>query len=476
MNNVEPQLSGRRTGTSGTQGSQRDPDQRQVAEAWERFAAGDDAVQGVRPSILLSWYRCRDVHKVSPHLRAAPEADVDTDHSLQQDVLFTKLGGAAGAAASQVSLHNTLITVTDGAGRILASWGPQGCLRHGTETSLAPTFSWSEPASGTNGMGTALERPGLALVEGAEHWCQGFHEWNCAGIAIRDPVSQAPLAALNVSRWGEQLPDAAAPWLRRTAQGFESELRDQAIHNGKALLQACAELDAKVSGVLVAVDVAGKVIIANETARALLGVVCSIPAIDPNARLTTEVPDLALFVRQAVRRAVKDADWRGIVQLEVPSEDEVLTAELRPVRRAHEVVGILVVGSDHPTGEQLGRDLELRKEKGFPPRIGAIRGTRIVLLSPQEIRYAEADSHAVWLMTDRGRLRAAARGIDNIERQLSPSVFLRVHRRYIVNVGRVKEVEQGFKGALTLTTSSCEHEGIPVSRRHSAQLRRALGF
>jgi len=105
-----------------------------------------------------------------------------------------------------------------------------------------------------------------------------------------------------------------------------------------------------------------------------------------------------------------------------------------------------------------------------------MRGTRIVLLAPHEIRYAEANSHAVWFVTDQGRLLAATRGIDNVERQLDPSTFLRVHRRYIVNVSRIKEVEPGFKGSLTLAMSCGEQEGIAVSRRYAARLKCVLGL
>lgn len=31
-----------------------------IAAARERFAAGADSVHGVRPEILVSWYRCRE--------------------------------------------------------------------------------------------------------------------------------------------------------------------------------------------------------------------------------------------------------------------------------------------------------------------------------------------------------------------------------------------------------------------------------
>jgi DNA-binding LytR/AlgR family response regulator len=80
------------------------------------------------------------------------------------------------------------------------------------------------------------------------------------------------------------------------------------------------------------------------------------------------------------------------------------------------------------------------------------------------------------LTTDQGRLVAATRGLDRLEQQLEDKGFLRVHRRFLVNLGRVREVEQGFKGALFLATDARPRETVPVSRRHASQLRQAFGL
>jgi DNA-binding LytR/AlgR family response regulator len=53
---------------------------------------------------------------------------------------------------------------------------------------------------------------------------------------------------------------------------------------------------------------------------------------------------------------------------------------------------------------------------------------------------------------------------------------LRVHRRFLVNLSRVREVEQGFKGALFLVADARTRKTIPVARRHASQLRQALGL
>ena len=46
----------------------------------------------------------------------------------------------------------------------------------------------------------------------------------------------------------------------------------------------------------------------------------------------------------------------------------------------------------------------------------------------------------------------------------------------LVNLGRVREIEQGFKGTLFLATDTPVRELVPVARRHAPQLRQALGF
>ena len=77
---------------------------------------------------------------------------------------------------------------------------------------------------------------------------------------------------------------------------------------------------------------------------------------------------------------------------------------------------------------------------------------------------------------DVGRLLAASRGLEHLERQLDGRGFLRVHRRFLVNLGRIREIEPGFKGALFVTTDPHTHETVPVARRHAPELRQALGM
>ena len=99
----------------------------------------------------------------------------------------------------------------------------------------------------------------------------------------------------------------------------------------------------------------------------------------------------------------------------------------------------------------------------------------MVLLRLPEVTLAEAEGNEVWLSTDQGRLRAASSGLDKLDDELANAGFLRVHRRYVVNLSRVREVERRDRGELVLVMDD-ENTIVPVSRRNARAVRRALGI
>ena len=142
-----------------------------VTAARERFLAGDDRVRGVRPEVATSWYRCREQYHVDPSLRRAPPAsqaqeERSNEHTLEHEIVFAQLGGAAASIASDAESVGGVVTVTDGAGRLLTVQGDSETLARARESNMAPWSCWSEWATGTNGMGTALEAPGAVLISG----------------------------------------------------------------------------------------------------------------------------------------------------------------------------------------------------------------------------------------------------------------------------------------------------------------------
>jgi sigma-54 dependent transcriptional regulator, acetoin dehydrogenase operon transcriptional activator AcoR len=482
MNGAKGQPKGACIATSGTALS--GESLKKIMAARERFAAGADTVHGVRPEILMSWYRCREEYAVDPGLERAPAAAEVSEHSIEHDVVFAELGGLATCAAAELDGFDGLVTVADSEGRILASWGSRRILRLAADSNLATWSTWSEWATGTNGMGTALESHRPVMVRGPEHWCRGFQAWRCAGVAVRNVVTHDPLAVLNVSCWKTPLPDAVLPWLRRVAAATEAKLRQRAHHSGTLLAAAFADARMAPATPLAAVDPAGNVVLANSEAAALMGTPADTPAYAPAQRWTPQLPALPRLARRVAERARQDPGWSGSTQVYVPFLGTPIPVAVRPVFTGPQVIGaLLAFGSADGPGTGVPEDEPERGSahhrappRPFPDRVVATRDDRWVLLSPREIRFAEADHNNIWLVTDRGRLLAATRGLDRLEQELTDKGFVRVHRRFLVNLGRVREIEPGFKGTLFLATDTRTHETVPVARRHIPYVRQALGL
>lgn len=444
-----------------------------VLSAWERFVQGEDQVPGVRAEVAISWHRCREQYRVDPHLTQVPVAVAEVDHTPEHDVVFAELGFRAASVAHEVSNLGGVVTVADATGRILAEWGDQATLARATDANLAPWFCWSECAAGTNGMGTALEAHGPALIRGAEHWCQAFHNWVCAGVAVRDVVTREPIAVLNISCWRSQLPTSAGAWLANAVTKTQCTLKRRARNSGAELVAAFTQARAHSTMALAALDTAGKVVIADETASVLMGVPAATPAIDPTVRWKPGLPELIGVVRYASRQAARDPDWVGSTQIFTHLAGEPTSVSIRPVFLSGHLIGNLVSfgasdGAAVPPSEA-GTHPQTQ-----PRRVVATRENRMVLLRLPEVSFAESEGNDVWLATDEGRLRAASTGLDNFEGELANAGFLRVHRRYVVNLSRIREIERGAKGELSLVMDDGTNTMVPVSRRNAPAVRRAL--
>jgi DNA-binding LytR/AlgR family response regulator len=450
---------------------------RAVTAARERFLAGDDRVRGVRPEVATSWYRCREQYHVDPGLSQAPAASAQdessAEHTLEHEIVFAHLGGAAASIASEVESVGGVVTVADGAGRILTVQGDKETLRRARDSNMAPWSCWSEWATGTNGMGTALEAPGPVLINGPEHWCAGFDEWVCAGVAVRDAVTDDPIAVLDVSAWRANLPAQAAGWLSKVVGSARAIVRQRARDSGAELAAAFSQASARSGQALAALDASGKVVIADEEASLFLGVPARVPALDPAVRWRPSL-DLGRLARHATNQARLDRGWVGSTQIVTGLSSEPCRITLRPIFLADQPVGTLAVFG-FEDGDPIEREAP---ERGLslPSRIVGVAGERMVLLRPPEVRFAEADGNDVWLVTDEGRLQAAVHGIDKLEEELAGGEFLRVHRRFIVNLTCVRAVDRGPRGELSLIMDGAAREAVPVSRRNLLAVRRALGL
>ncbi len=68
------------------------------------------------------------------------------------------------------------------------------------------------------------------------------------------------------------------------------------------------------------------------------------------------------------------------------------------------------------------------------------------------------------------------RTVEELQSNLDPKTFWRVHRSYLVNINRIKEVVPWFKSSYQLRMEDRKQTEIPVSRAQTRKLRELLNL
>lgn len=113
-----------------------------------------------------------------------------------------------------------------------------------------------------------------------------------------------------------------------------------------------------------------------------------------------------------------------------------------------------------------------------PPRIERIpveKAGKKLLISVDDILYIMAKDDYSYLYTGVDRFLSTM-SLASLEMKLESVGFFRIHRRYLVNLSRVKEVVPMYGGTLLLTLTDESASQIPVSRRRVPALKKALGI
>jgi two-component system, LytTR family, response regulator len=107
----------------------------------------------------------------------------------------------------------------------------------------------------------------------------------------------------------------------------------------------------------------------------------------------------------------------------------------------------------------------------FLERIVVKDGTKVTLIPVKKLDYAEALDDYVSLVSE-GKKLLKQQTISGLESALDPTLFVRVHRSYIVNIERITRIEPYAKDSkVAVLTSGVK---LPVSRAGFARLRKLL--
>jgi two-component system LytT family response regulator/two-component system response regulator LytT len=99
---------------------------------------------------------------------------------------------------------------------------------------------------------------------------------------------------------------------------------------------------------------------------------------------------------------------------------------------------------------------------------------RHFIVDAQDVIYATIDDGLITLVTTQLEGQSNYRTIEDLQANLDPDIFWRVHRSYLVNINKIKEVVPWFKSSYQLRMDDKKHTEIPVSRVQTKRLRELL--
>jgi two-component system, LytTR family, response regulator LytT len=101
-------------------------------------------------------------------------------------------------------------------------------------------------------------------------------------------------------------------------------------------------------------------------------------------------------------------------------------------------------------------------------------GQRNFIVDAQDVVYATIEDGLITVVASNLEGQSNYRTIEELQSNLDPDMFWRVHRSYLVNIHRIKEVIPWFKSSFQLRMDDKKQTEIPVSRVQTKRLRALL--
>jgi two-component system LytT family response regulator/two-component system response regulator LytT len=99
---------------------------------------------------------------------------------------------------------------------------------------------------------------------------------------------------------------------------------------------------------------------------------------------------------------------------------------------------------------------------------------RNFIVDVNDVIYATIDDGLITIVTTTLEGQSNYRTIEELQSNLDPEVFWRVHHSYLVNINRIREVIPWFKSSFQLRMDDKKQTEIPVSRVQTKRLRTLL--
>ncbi len=184
------------------------------------------------------------------------------------------------------------------------------------------------------------------------------------------------------------------------------------------------------------------------------------------------VESQVVFVTAYDQHAIEAFDVDAVDYLLKPVEPSRLATAVERVRKR---IAPDRVGPRLRSAEDLERLLQRLSERDEHRDQLAVRiGERFLLIQSDEVVHASVEDDVITVVTNSLSGTSNYRTLDELQAQLDPAVFWRVHRSHLVNINKIKEIVPWFSRNYILKMKDAKGSEIPVSRSQTRRLREYL--
>jgi two-component system response regulator LytT len=191
--------------------------------------------------------------------------------------------------------------------------------------------------------------------------------------------------------------------------------------------------------------------------------------------LVREVDTRLVFVTAFDEYAIDAFEVNAVDYLLKPVETDRLLQTIERVRER--------MTSGRGDGDETMPDARLEKvlrqvshRPTWRQRVALRIGERFQLIPSEDIIYASLVDEVITVVAGRLTGTSNFRTLDELQSNLDPEIFWRVHRSHLVNINKVKEIVPWFSRNYILKMKDPKGTEIPVSRAQTKRLREYLSL
>ncbi len=272
----------------------------ELLDAWEAYVYHGKKTCNIRPDILQSWERCKQLD-VDPFSEQVATILGESHFS----ALVKRKQSLIRIAKPYITLLNQyvknsgfIIILSDENGTVLVLDGDQQQINYHKRINLMEGAVWSEKEAGTNAVGTSLFLRQPMQIVGAEHYCVIQHAITCSGAPIYGPDGQLE-GVLNMSGASKDINIHTLGMVVASAMAIENQLKiEQAMDElSENNLMVTTAFESVPDGI-VTVDAEGMITHLNNYGAKLLGINISEALGKPIRKLLPSELDITRFLQK----------------------------------------------------------------------------------------------------------------------------------------------------------------------------------